>query len=118
MQQRWKTIRIFISSTFRDMHAERDHLVRFVFPELKEKCRKNHVHLIDVDLRWGVTQVGTKSLAMSLWSVPDKETKELMVAFCKNIIKWGMDRCQAVRWAARNEILIVKKCYGMVKPAY
>jgi telomerase protein component 1 len=38
------------------MHAERDHLVRFVFPELKEKCRKNHVHLIDVDLRWGVTE--------------------------------------------------------------
>ena len=56
MPQRWKTVRIFISSTFRDMHAERDHLVRFVFPELKEKCRKNHVHLIDVDLRWGVTE--------------------------------------------------------------
>jgi hypothetical protein len=56
MPQRWKTVRIFISSTFRDMHAERDHLVRFVFPELKEKCRKNHVHLIDVDLRWTVTE--------------------------------------------------------------
>ncbi|KPJ64556.1 hypothetical protein AMJ44_12620 [candidate division WOR-1 bacterium DG_54_3] len=56
MSQKWKTVRIFISSTFRDMHAERDHLVRFVFPELKEKCRKNHVHLIDVDLRWGVTE--------------------------------------------------------------
>ena len=56
MPQRWKTVRIFISSTFRDMHAERDHLVRFVFPELKEKCRQQRVHLIDVDLRWGVTQ--------------------------------------------------------------
>ena len=56
MPQKWKTVRIFISSTFRDMHAERDHLVHFVFPELKEKCRKNHVHLIDVDLRWGVTE--------------------------------------------------------------
>ncbi len=54
--QRWRTVRIFISSTFSDMHAERDHLVRFVFPELKEKCRKLHVHLIDVDLRWGVTE--------------------------------------------------------------
>jgi WD40 repeat protein len=56
MNTTWKTIRIFISSTFRDMHTERDHLVRFVFPELKEKCRKKHVHLIDVDLRWGVTE--------------------------------------------------------------
>ena len=56
MPQSWKTVRLFISSTFRDMHAERDHLVRFVFPELKERCRKIHVHLIDVDLRWGVTE--------------------------------------------------------------
>ena len=38
------------------MHAERDHLVRFVFPELKERCRKRHIQLIDVDLRWGVTE--------------------------------------------------------------
>lgn len=56
MAKKWKTIRIFISSTFRDMHAERNHLVRFVFPELKERCRKQHIHLIDVDLRWGVSE--------------------------------------------------------------
>jgi hypothetical protein len=28
----WKEVRVFISSTFRDVQAERDHLVRFVFP--------------------------------------------------------------------------------------
>jgi len=52
----WNTIRIFISSTFRDMHVERDHLVKVVFPELRERCEKRRVHLIDVDLRWGVTE--------------------------------------------------------------
>jgi len=52
----WRTVRVFISSTFRDMHAERDHLVRVVFPELKERCRKRYVQLVDVDLRWGVTE--------------------------------------------------------------
>lgn len=31
MPQKWKTIRIFISSTFSDMHAERDHFVRSVY---------------------------------------------------------------------------------------
>ena len=61
MPQKWKTVRIFISSTFHDMHAERDHLVRFVFPELKEKYRKNHVHLIDVDLRQGVTEADARA---------------------------------------------------------
>jgi hypothetical protein len=51
----WKTVRVFISSTFRDMQAERDHLVRFVFPRLREDLLKHRIHLIDVDLRWGVT---------------------------------------------------------------
>ena len=118
MRQRRKTFRIFISSTFRDMHAERDHLARFAFPEVKEKCRQQRVHLIDVDLRWGVTEAGTKSLVMNMWSVPDKGTKELMVAFYKNIIKGGTDRCQALRGAALNEMLIVKNRYGMANPAY
>ena len=57
----WKTIKIFISSTFRDMQQERDHLVRTVFPELKEKCRKKRVQLIDVDLRWGVSEEDAES---------------------------------------------------------
>ena len=52
---RWKTVRVFISSTFRDMHAERDHLVRFVFPRLREQLLPHRIHLVDVDLRWGVT---------------------------------------------------------------
>ena len=29
-----KTIRLFVSSTFRDMHAERDWLKRIVIPKL------------------------------------------------------------------------------------
>jgi hypothetical protein len=33
-----QTIRVFISSTFRDMQAERDHLIRVVFPELERRC--------------------------------------------------------------------------------
>jgi len=55
MPAAWKTVRVFISSTFRDMQAERDHLVRFVFPKLREELVKFRIHLVDVDLRWGVT---------------------------------------------------------------
>ncbi len=39
MPATWTTVRIFISSTFRDMHAERDWLVRFVFQRLREELR-------------------------------------------------------------------------------
>ncbi|MCX5893307.1 MAG: DUF4062 domain-containing protein [Deltaproteobacteria bacterium] len=55
MPQNWRTVKVFISSTFRDMQAERDHLVRFVFPRLREELLKRRIHLVDVDLRWGVT---------------------------------------------------------------
>jgi WD40 repeat protein len=49
------TIRVFISSTFRDMHAERDYLNRFVFPELRNRCHLRGTEFVGVDLRWGIT---------------------------------------------------------------
>lgn len=38
------------------MHAERDYLIKRVFPELRDWCLKYHIHLIDIDLRWGITE--------------------------------------------------------------
>lgn len=57
----WTTVRVFISSTFRDMHAERDHLVKGVFPELRERLLPHHIELIDIDLRWGITEEESKN---------------------------------------------------------
>ena len=57
MSKGWRTVRIFISSTFRDMQAERDYLVKFVFPKLREQLEPYRFHLIDIDLRWGITRV-------------------------------------------------------------
>jgi WD40 repeat protein len=56
MPGRWETVRVFISSTFRDMHAERDHLIKVVFPALRERLVRYRVYLVDIDLRWGVTR--------------------------------------------------------------
>jgi hypothetical protein len=52
--QQWKSRPIFVSSTFRDMQAERDHLRNFVFPRLEEELRKRRYHLEWIDLRQGV----------------------------------------------------------------
>ncbi len=41
MAGKWRTVRIFISSTFRDMHAERDQLVKVVFPALRDMARRS-----------------------------------------------------------------------------
>ncbi|MCL2115052.1 MAG: DUF4062 domain-containing protein [Methanobrevibacter sp.] len=57
----WKKVTLFISSTFNDMHCERDYLVKNVFPELKDWCEERKIHLVDVDLRWGVTEKDTEN---------------------------------------------------------
>ncbi len=51
-----RSVRVFISSTFRDMMRERDLLVKEVFPELRRKCAKRFVTFTEVDLRWGITE--------------------------------------------------------------
>ena len=50
-----KGIRVFISSTFKDMKEERDVLVKFIFPKLQKLCEQRFVPWSYVDLRWGVT---------------------------------------------------------------
>ena len=52
----WRHVYVFVSSTFNDMHGERDHLVKHVFPRLREWCEPRRLRLVDVDLRWGVTE--------------------------------------------------------------
>lgn len=48
-------VRVFVSSTFRDFHAERDYLFQRVFPRLESACAERGILFIPVDLRWGVT---------------------------------------------------------------
>ena len=52
----WKTVHVFVSSTFSDMHGERDYLVKEVFPELRDWCEERKLRLVDIDLRWGVSE--------------------------------------------------------------
>lgn len=48
----WKTVRIFVSSTFKDFHHEREVLVKEIFPDLRLWCESRRLHLIECDLRW------------------------------------------------------------------
>jgi CHAT domain-containing protein len=69
-------------------------------------------------LRRAFTQAGAKSLVMSMWQVPDEETKELMVEFYRNILSGKMNRSQALRQAVLKEMRIVKKRYGHTNPLF
>jgi tetratricopeptide (TPR) repeat protein len=50
----WRSRALFLSSTFLDMHAERDHLRAHVYPALAERLRDRCHYLDTIDLRQGV----------------------------------------------------------------
>ena len=56
-----REIRVFLSSTFRDMDAERDVLMKQVFPQLRQFCAERAVALTEIDLRWGVSEEASKN---------------------------------------------------------
>jgi tetratricopeptide (TPR) repeat protein len=56
-----RTIRVFLSSTFRDMAVEREHLINTIFPVLRGIARERGVEITVVDLRWGITEDDVKS---------------------------------------------------------
>jgi hypothetical protein len=51
-----RTIRLFVSSTFTDMKAERNILQREVFPQLQRHCLSKGLRFQAIDLRWGVSE--------------------------------------------------------------
>ena len=59
-QEEVREIRVFISSTFSDMRAERSYLNTKVFPELRVICARRGVTFTEIDLQWGVTDEQVK----------------------------------------------------------
>jgi hypothetical protein len=51
-----RTFRVFISSTFLDLRAERDILQRTAFPQLMELCASHGSRFQPIDLRWGISE--------------------------------------------------------------
>nr|CCC48719.1 putative telomerase-associated protein, fragment [Trypanosoma vivax Y486] len=59
----YRQIRFFLSSTFLDMENERNALVLDVFPRLRRWVQEAglHVNILEVDLRWGITEDSSRS---------------------------------------------------------
>jgi len=59
MPRATRTFRIFVSSTFEDMAAERNALQANVFPRLEKLCAEHDARFQAIDLRWGVRDEAT-----------------------------------------------------------
>src|SRR4029077_11264110 len=51
-----RTFRVFVSSTFSDLKAEREALQVHVYPDLCRLCEENGCRFQAIDLRWGVSE--------------------------------------------------------------
>lgn len=56
-----RIVRVFVSSTFRDMMPEREYLVKSVFPELRNELKRQPIDFIEIDLLWGITEEKAKN---------------------------------------------------------
>jgi CHAT domain-containing protein len=68
-------------------------------------------------LRRALQEAGAESVLMSMWSVPDRETQELMTQFYRNWLS-GMTKHEAFRNAQSSERETVKTRYGKDLPFY
>ena len=107
----WYSRPLFISSTFKDMQAERDYLRDMVFPELESRLRERFGHLEPIDLRWGIETVTTE----------EQEQKELLVLkVCLGEIERSRpflivllgDRCGWIPPQKRMQSAIDEKAYN------
>jgi tetratricopeptide (TPR) repeat protein len=94
----WQARPVFISSTFADMQAERDHLRRVVFPALAERLQARRRHLEWVDLRLGVATA----------ALEDGQRRELQVL---KVCLAEIRRCRPFL------IVLLGDRYGWVPPA-
>jgi hypothetical protein len=69
-----RIVRVYVSATFRDMRAEREHLVTVVFPELRERIEKLGLELFEVDLHCAPSEENADGERANSW------------AFCKQWI--------------------------------
>ncbi len=60
---------------------------------------------------------GARNVLLSLWQVPDRETRELMIRFYRELLS-GKSKAEALRNAELSEREIVRKRYGEDRPSH
>ena len=93
MSQSDITFRVFISSTFSDMIAERDALQENTFRRLQDYCKRRGARFQAIDLRWGVSEEAAL----------DQETMDLCLG--------ELRRCQRVT-PRPNFLVLLGQRYG------
>ena len=87
-----QTLRIFLSSTFRDMNGERDTFVQKYLPALRQHCTELGLFLSIIDLRWGVTVEQAQSGEVVPICMSEVEHSDYFVCFLGARYGWAPRR--------------------------
>ncbi|XP_067945451.1 uncharacterized protein [Watersipora subatra] len=90
-----RLVRVFLSSTFSDMKAERNEIWTTVYPALRKHCLAHGLDFSFVDMRWGVLDYATDH----------HKTEEVVLAEVKRTIKVS---------AATSFLSIIGHRYGSI----
>jgi len=75
------------------MHAERDELLKRVFPQLRRMCEQRGITFTDVDLRWGVTDEQTaEGLALTVCLEEIDKCRPFFIGLLGERYGWVPDR--------------------------
>ncbi len=87
-----REVRVFVSSTFRDLAEERDELARHAFPELRRFCAGRGLPWTDVDLRWGITdEQGAEGEVLELCLGEISKCRPFFIGILGNRYGWVPD---------------------------
>jgi len=84
----WRNVRVFISSTFRDMHGERDLLTRYVFPELRSRAMQHFINIYEIDLRWGITDDQSTALSQVEICLSEVQRSDIFIGILGGRYGW------------------------------
>ena len=110
----WENVYIFISSTFNDMHAERDYLVKRVFPQLSAWCEERKLRLVDIDLRWGVSEADATENKRVVQVCLDRidACRPFFLCFLGQRRGWVPDECDIGEGVYKNFPKLLEKRYS------
>eukprot|EP00741_Cyanophora_paradoxa_P005506 tig00000889_g5338.t1 len=83
-----RTIRVFLSSTFKDMEGERNEIFRSAFPRVQRLCAARGLHLVFVDLRWGISEEESRQGQVILACLRELQRSTYFVSFLKRRYGW------------------------------
>lgn len=93
-----RKIRLFVSSTFKDMETERDYLAHKVFPRLRSLCLSRNVEFVELDLRWGITQQESQNGKVAEICLSEIErTRPFFIGLLGNRYGWSPSEDELVK---------------------